>query len=95
MAQRDGWEPFFAELDSFQLHMPGGKTVPFCDTENLLNMVAKQYPRWKQEGAVTSVPTARIPKLFLHNQQMTKEVEKKLKPTQKERGLFKIFVFTS
>ena len=89
-------DAFFKELDSFQIHMPGGKTVDFCETEVLLEMVRKQYPRWKQMGCVTSVPTARVPKLFLHNQQMTKEVEKKLKLTQKgdgaEKNLFKLFV---
>ena len=92
-------EAFFQELDSFQLHMPGGKTVDFCETEVLLEMVRKQYPRWKQIGCVTSVPTARVPKLFLHNQQMTKEVEKKLKLTQKgdgaEKNLFRLFVQSS
>ena len=92
-------EAFFKELDSFQLHMPGGKTVDFSETDVLLNMVHKQYPRWKETGSVTSIPTARVPKLFLHNQQMTKEVEKKLKSVQQgdgaEKNLFRLFIESS
>ena len=79
-------DSFYAELDNYELQMPGGVHVPFGDNETLLHMVNKQYPLWKNKGSVTSVPSARIPKLFLHNLQMTKAVADKLKSTQKGDG---------
>ena len=89
---------FYQELEGFQLQMAGsgGETVTFSANDVLLNMVRKQYPDWRNRGEKTSVPPARIPKLFLHNLQMEKSLEKTLKSTQKgdeaEKQLYKNFM---
>ena len=91
-------EKFYQELEGLQLQMPGsgGETVSFSNNNVLLNMVSKQYPDWRNRGEKTSVPPARIPKLFLHNLQMEKFLEKTLKSTQKgddaEKQLYKLFM---
>ena len=92
---------FFDELDRFYIHMPGGggETISFNLDQDLLKMVHKQYPNWKEVGNVTSVPAARIPKVFLHNLQMSKQLEKTLKSTQKgdgaEKMLYTLFLESS
>ena len=91
-------EKFYQELEGLQLQMPGsgGETVSFSANDILLNMVRKQYPDWRNQGEKTSVPPARIPKLFLHNLQMEKSLEKTFKSTQKgdeaEKQLYKNFM---
>ena len=91
-------EKFYRELKRLQLQMPGsgGKTVSFSADDVLLNMVRKQYPDWRNQRETTSVPPARIPKLFLHNLQVEKSLEKTFKSTQKgddaEKQLYKIFM---
>ena len=91
-------ERFYQELEGLQLQMPGsgGETVSFSAKDVLLNMVRKQYPDWRNRGEKTSVPPARIPKLFLHNLHMEKSLEKTLKSTQKgdeaEKQLYKNFM---
>ena len=90
--------PFFAELDEFELQLPGGgsQTYPFSSNDVLVRMLRKIYPDWKEEGKVTSIPIARVPQLFLHNLAMCKELEKTFKGTQKgelaERKLYQLFV---
>ena len=91
-------DEFKQELEKIRIQMPGsgGTTVSILDDEVMLNMVQKQYPDWKEKGKVTSVPVARIPKLFLHNLQMAKSLEKIFKPTQKgdlaEKQLYMLFM---
>ena len=83
---------FFEELSTFELVMPGGRRVPFKDNETLLKMLRSQYPRWTQRGGVTSVPTARVPRLFLHNVQMSTDMQKEFSSLQKgETGEIKVF----
>ena len=89
---------FYEELDHMQLCIPGSgaNKIPFSHDQALLDMVRKQYPHWGEVGNVTSVPIARIPKLFLQNIQLTKELQETLKSTQKgdfaEKRLYKMFV---
>ena len=91
-------DEFKQELQKIRIQMPGsgGETASILDDEVMLNMVRKQYPDWKEKGTVTSVPVARIPKLFLHNLQMAKSLEKIFKPTQKgdlaEKQLYMLFM---
>ena len=91
-------EDFYKELDDFHIKIPGGGsgTVTFSDNEVLLKMVCKLYPNWKKGGKVTSIPIARIPKLFLHNMKMCKKLQKSFKLTQTgdwaEKELYSLFL---
>ena len=83
---------FYHELDDFELDMPGRQKVPFRDNNNLLKMLRCQYSNWEDEGRITSVPTARIPRLFLRNIQMSSALQKEFKSLQKgEEGEIKIY----
>ena len=88
---------FYEELDNFELPLPGrgNELFPFSDNQVLLEMLHRTYPDWKERGKITSVPIARIPLLFLHNQAMCKQLEKQLKSSQKgefgERMVYKLF----
>ena len=85
-------EAFFKELDEYQLHMPGNRIVPFSDDLNLLDMVQRQYPGWKEKGRMTSVPPARVPKVFLESFQMHEKLQKMFKLTQKgDEGEIKLY----
>ena len=92
----DQIESFFKELDEFEIQLPGNRKVSFSDDENLMDMVERQYPGWKDNGEITSVPVARVPKVFLENFQMHEELQKKFKPTEKgekaETAVYNIFV---
>ena len=74
----------------------GANEIPFSYNHALLDMVRKQYPHWREVGNVTSVPIARIPKLFLQSIQLTKELQDTFRSTQKgdgaEKKLYKLFV---
>ena len=63
------------ELNSYEILTPGGALRPFQDTESILRFAKTQYPDWKPPGNVISVPEARIPKIFLTGDQMTKALE--------------------
>ena len=85
-------DEFFQELDNFELQMPGAQRVPFKDNESLVRMFRSQYPNWKEEGNVTSVPVARVPRLFLQNTQMSKKLQDSFKYLQKgETGETKVY----
>ena len=94
----DDESDFYAELDEFELQLPGGgsQTYPFSSNDVLVRMLRTIYPDWKEERKVTSIPIARVPQLFPHNLAMCKELEKILKATQKgelaERKLYQLFV---
>ena len=83
---------FFKELDKFKFHLPGNQIVPFTDNQSLLKMVQAQYPGWKNVGNVTSVPIARVPRLFLKQNQMSLKLQNDFKYLQKgEEGETKIY----
>ena len=90
-------EEFYKELDNFELRMPGNQSIPFSDNEKVLEWARKQYPNWRERrGKVTSVPVARVPKMFLDNFQIEKQLQDKLKSTIKgedaEQKLYRLFV---
>ena len=76
---------FYKELDNINLHLPGfgNLLIPFNANQLLLEMLHKVYPNWDQKGNISSVPTARIPQMFLHNQATCEELEKTSKATEK------------
>ena len=94
-----GDEEFDKELDNFELRMPGNQSIPFSDNENVLEWARKQYPNWRERGKVTSVPVARVPKMFLDNFQIEKKLRNKMKITIKgeeaELNLYRLFVEAS
>ena len=89
-------EEFYKELDNFELRMPGNQSIQFSVNENVLEWARKQYPNWRERGKVTSVPVARVPKMFLDNFQIEKQLQDKLKSTMKgedaEQKLYRLFV---
>ena len=82
----------FQELDSFEFDLPGKHRVPFSDNQTLLEIVRFQYPGWKNVGNVTSVPIARLPRLFLKQTQMSSKLQIEFKYLQKgEEGEIRIY----
>lgn len=83
---------FHEELKAFEILFPGGNLVKFGDGKSLLHFVKHQYPEWKDKGNVTSIPVARIPRLFLHCDQITEPFDKRYKGLDKgEQGEIKIY----
>ena len=74
---------FYSELDNFTLDMPGGQKVCFKDNQTLLRIFRNQYPKWEHMGNVSSVPMARVPRLFLNNEQMSEQLRKEFNSLQK------------
>ena len=80
MAVKDNEEEeFLEELDTFNIRMPGNKDIPFSENQIFLQMTEQQYPRWKDPGKITSVPVAKVPKMFLHGSQLEKLLQKQLR----------------
>ena len=97
MAEKDcGEEEFFIELDTFMFRLPGNKNISFSENQILRQMIDQQYPRWKDAGKITSVPVARVPKLFLHGSQLEKLLQKQLKSLstgdEGELKLYRLFM---
>ena len=97
MAEKDnGEEEFLEELDTFNIRMPGNKDIPFSENQIFLQMIEQQYPRWKDPGKITSVPVARVPKLFLHGLQLEKLLQKQLRSVslgdEGEIKLYRLFM---
>ena len=83
---------FYSELDQILIQLPGGEGCALHDSEALLRMLRLQYPNWKNKGHVSSNPIARVPKLFLKNIQMRKELQKELSSSQKgDDGEIKVY----
>ena len=59
-------------LMQLEIQTAGGSIKPFNDTSALKNWVQSQYPDWKSVGKITAVPEARIPRLFLHSDQLSR-----------------------
>ena len=97
MAEKDnGEEEFFKELDTFKFRMPGNAQIPFSENQVVWQMIGEQYPRWKGPGKITSVPVARVPKLFLHGSQLEKLLQKQLRSVsggdEGEIKLYRLFM---
>ena len=97
MAGKDnGEEKFFEELDTFKFRMPGNANIPFSENQIFLQMIEQQYPRWKDPGKITSVPVARVPKMFLHGSQLEKLLQKQLRSVsagdEGEIKLYRLFM---
>ncbi|XP_063713900.1 uncharacterized protein LOC134841793 [Symsagittifera roscoffensis] len=83
---------FHKELENFELDLPGREKVSFNNNARLLEIMRSQYPNWEEAGKVTSIPIARIPRLFLKNVYMSKDQQKEFHPLQKgEEGEIKIY----
>ena len=93
MAEKDcGQKEFFKELDTFNFRMPGNANIPFSENQTFLQMIEQQYPRWKDPGKITSVPVARVPKMFLHGSQLEKLLQEQLKSLSKgDEGEIKLY----
>eukprot|EP00794_Sanderia_malayensis_P012279 gene12279-13544_t len=92
-------EAFHAELDGFDIHLPGDNVIPFSKKDGLEKFITCQYPKWKEKGKVTSIPEARIPRLFLYPDQMTRTFKNRY--TSLHRGesgeikVYKLFLETA
>ena len=76
-------ELFFRELDTFEIEKPGGQSIRFSDNARMLDVLRWQCPKWEDKGNVSSIPIARVPRVFLHNTKMPKDLQHKLKSQQK------------
>ena len=97
MEEKDnGEQDFFEELDKFNFQMPGNAHKRFSENQILLQMMEQQYPRWKDPGKITSVPVARVPKMFLHGSQLEKLLQKQLRSLsagdEGEMKLYRLFI---
>ena len=97
MAEKDnGEEEFLEELDTFNIRMPGNKDIPFTENQIFLQMIERQYPRWKDPGKITSVPVARVPKMFLQGSQLEKLLQKQFRSVsagdEGEIKLYRLFM---
>ena len=94
--QRRGLESFYHQLDEIIIQWPGDSQVKFSDNNSLKRFLEYQYPDWKIPGNVTSIPCARIPKIFLRNVDLSKELQKHFKSLQKgdegENKVYRTFV---
>ena len=86
-------DSFQIELESFQIQLPGGDEISFCDTETMTRQMEEHYEDWKAKpGTVTSIPFVRVPRVFLEDNQMPKFLQKQMEANQKgEEGEMKIF----
>ena len=83
---------FHEELDTLKIRWPGGDEISFGDNQNLREMLRCQYPDWKTKGKITSVPTARVPAMFLSPEMMSEKLKKHYKRIQKgDEGELKVY----
>ena len=89
-------EEFFKELDNFVIQISGNREFSFNDNRSLLKIAEARYPGWKDPGRVTSIPIARIPKLFLNSSDFTNLLQRKWKGIMKyerwDRILYRLLV---
>ena len=89
---RSELEKFYQKLSSLEIQWPGGGAIDFGDDQKLQELMNCQYPNWKTSNKVISVPTARLPKMFLQNVQLSKQFQKRFNATQKgEDGEIKVY----
>ena len=73
-----------AQMEHFRVQIPGGESpIAFCDDEEMRRQMENHYGDWKKPGTVTPIPLARIPRVFLHDQQMPTFFKKQFQPIQK------------
>lgn len=83
---------FFKELASLQLQLPGSHTVDFNNDEYLLRLMNNRYPSWKSSVNPISIPIARLPRLFLHCDQLVEPFDNRYKNIETgERGEIKVY----
>ena len=97
MAEKDnGEEKFLEELDTFNIRMPGNKDIPLSEKQIFLQMIEQQYPGWKDPANITSIPVARVPKMFLHGSQLEKLLQQQLRSVfagdEGEIKLYRLFM---
>ncbi|XP_075261236.1 uncharacterized protein LOC142352962 [Convolutriloba macropyga] len=79
-------------LMQLEIQTAGGSIKPFIDTCALKNWIESQYPDWKNVGKITAVPEARIPRLFLHSDQLSKSLRTHFKTIVRgEDGEIRVF----
>ena len=90
---------FNEELDGFTVRLPGNRNARFSDDQALLDLVGAQYRDWKEQGRITSVPVARVPKVFLPLSDFDWIRQKGLQPIVKgetgEINVYRLFVESS
>ncbi|XP_063720032.1 uncharacterized protein LOC134846579 [Symsagittifera roscoffensis] len=83
---------FHEELDTLKIRWPGGDEISFGDDQNLREMLRCQYPDWKTKGKVTSVPTARVPAMFLSPEMVSEKLKNHYERIQKgDEGELKVY----
>ena len=95
-SDREKFEMLTEELDKLEIHWPGDGRVQFNDDEKLKQFMEYQYPDWKNPGKLTSIPSVRIPRMMVRNDQLSTKLQKQYKSLQKgemgESKVYKLFV---
>ena len=78
---------FDNELNNLKILWPGQSFKMFANDKFLKNLLVHQYPDWKEPKNKSSIPCVHIPKMFLHNVELSKALRQKYKSLQKgEKG---------
>ena len=91
-SDQEKFEMLSGELDKLEIHWPGDGRVQFSDDESLKRFLEWQCPQWNR----TSVPSVRIPRIMVRNDQLSRKLQEQYKSLQKgERGesqIYRLFV---
>ena len=87
-------ENFYQELDEINIECAGNFQVKFNHNKSLKCFLECLYPDWKKPGKVTSIPCARIPKVFVRKDYSSKCLQKHFNSQRKgDDGEGKIYRF--
>ena len=73
---------FEDELNELKIRLPGSCEISFSHDDELSRFLKSQNPSWKERGSVSSIPIARVPRLFLQNSEITLNLEERYKAIQ-------------
>ena len=82
-------QKFYKKLDDIRIHWPGGSQVKFNDNDSLKSFLKSQYRDW-EKCDLTSIPCARVPKIFIRNVDLSKELRSPCKKAMKVKIKFTV-----
>ena len=93
---RDEINKFAHELDSLKIRGLKGIKTHFSDDNELKRIIEYNYAEWRKPGKKTSIPSVRIPRQKIRNEQMSKPLRSLYKGLNKgeraEDKLYRLFV---
>ena len=83
---------FNEELNALKFHLPGSAEISMTEDDALARFLADQSPNWNTRGCVTAIPVARVPRVFLRDSEMTKNMVNRYRTIQRgEAGEIAIY----